>query len=387
MNIACGIDLFKEFPGEFIRNKNVVLITSSTAVDASSTPVYRVVKRAAGKNLKAIWSLQHGFFMDKQDNMILSDSSYWQEMAVEIRSLYGDTLVPPADWLTGIDMVLVDVLDVGTRVYTFVNHLVMILKELSGKGIEVLVLDRPNPLNGIDLEGPVAQDDFFSIVGMAPVPMRHGLTQGEYVTFASHYHQIDIDLKVIEIKNWQRQDFYTPIWTYPSPNMPTWNTAIVYPGAVLLEGTNISEGRGTTRPFELVGGPYVKNLELVEALNILNLEGVTFVPLFFKPEFSKFADQVCNGFLIHPHDLAKFRSFATYYEIIRLIYHRYPDHFIWKKPPYEFEYERPPIDMINGTGKIRQAIEKNQPYVEIAAEIESELVQFRETIDPYLFYR
>lgn len=387
MKIACGIDLLKEFPGEYIKNRKVVLITSSTAVDANGIPVYRVVKRAAGRNLQAIWSLQHGFFIDKQDNMILSNSFFWEDLEVEVRSLYGKDLIPPDEWLAGIDTLLVDVLDVGTRVYTFINHLIMIMQQLSGKGIEMVVLDRPNPINGATMEGSMARSEYFSIVGMIPVPMRHGLTMGEYLTYARQYHHLDVDLKAVEVKNWRRQDFYQEMWTLPSPNMPTWHTALVYPGAVMLEGTNLSEGRGTTRPFELLGSPFLDNQGMAKELIDLNLEGVTFVPLYFKPEFSKFAGQVCRGILVHPLDPAKFDSFATYYDIIRLACHRHPDQFAWKKPPYEFEYHRPPIDMINGGDRIRQAIEKNLSYADISEEIDAGLTQYREAIIPTLFYR
>ncbi len=213
---------------------------------------------------------------------------------------------------------MVDVLDVGTRVYTFVNHLVMLMRWLSGRHVEMIVLDRPIRSTALLAEGSVCRPDHFSIVGQLPVPMRHALTVGEYLSYALSYYGLDLQLTVIKARNWRRKDFFEGIWTYPSPNMPALTTALVYPGAVLLEGTNLSEGRGTTRPFEFVGSPFLDHICLGAELEKLRLRGASFIPVFFKPEFSKFAGQVCRGLLIHVHDRQAFRSFAVYYELIRM---------------------------------------------------------------------
>jgi len=381
-----GIDVFKENSETILKKRNIVLVTGSSNVDASGIPVYQTVKNCAGKRLKAIWSLQHGFFVDKQDNMVYSDSFFWEAFDIEIKSLYGEKLLPGPDWLKGIDALLIDVFDVGTRVYTFVNHVLMIMKALSGKDIDIIVLDRPNPLNGMDCEGNVMEADYFSIVGQVPVPMRHSLTVGEFLSFGLNYYNLDLQLEVIMVKNWKRERLFKGIWTYPSPNIPSFNTALVYPGAVLLEGTNISEGRGTTRPFEMVGAPFIDNFKLVNELKQLDLKGVTFIPVFFKPEFSKFAGEICKGVLVHPEDLRHFRSFQTYYEIICLIAHHYPGKFVWKQPPYEFEYKRLPIDMICGSDFIRESIENNRVFAEIKPRIDLEIGKYKETVADYLLY-
>ena len=385
--IATGIDILRENPARILPDRNLALITGASVIDSTGKPVYQVVKELFGPRLKAIWSLQHGFFVDKQDNMILSPSFYWTELGLEIKSLYGEHLLPPDDWLTGIGALVVDVFDVGTRVYTFVNHLVLVMKHLSGKDIPVIVLDRPNPLNGRHLEGNLLEDDYSSIVGQLPVPMRHGLTAGEYLSYALTYHHIDLELHIVQARGWQRRDAFTGTWTLPSPNMPTCKTALVYPGAVMLEGTNLSEGRGTTRPFEFVGSPHIDHFRLVEELRSLSLPGVNFIPVFFKPEFSKYAGQVCKGILVTPTDARVFSSFAVYYEIIRLSRQLDPAHFQFKEPPYEFEFERPPIDMICGSPLIRRAIEQNLPFLDIRPQIDQDLDQYRQAIAPFLLYR
>lgn len=384
--VELGIDTFKNNPGLILKKRNIILLTNSSNIDSSGIPVYKSIKRLAGNQLKSLWTLQHGFFIDKQDNMILSHSFFWNDLDIEVKSLYSENLLPKEEWLEGVDTIIMDIFDVGTRVYTFLNHTVKILQFLSGKNIDIVVLDRPNPLNGINIEGNVLKDDYSSIVGMIPVPMRHSFTAGEFLNFALDLYKIDIKLEIIKIKSWQRKDNFKGIWTYPSPNMPTFNTAAVYPGAVMLEGTNISEGRGTTRPFEFIGSPFINNLELTEALNKLNLKGVKFFPIFFKPEFSKFKGEICKGIFIYPKNTGEFRSFQTYYEIIRLIKAYYPKKFKWKQPPYEFEYNKLPIDMISGSDFIRKSIEKNLTFEKIKSTIDSEIKKYREIIEPFLLY-
>jgi len=381
-----GIDVFKEKAQAILKNRNIALITGSSNCSSAGEPVYAVVKRAAGARLKCIWALQHGFFIDKQDNMILSDSFYWQAMDIPIRSLYADKLLPDPSWLEGIDAVLIDVFDVGTRVYTFVNHVLMIMKHFSGRRLDIIVLDRPNPLNGMDCEGNVLSTDFFSIVGFLPVPMRHSLSTAEFLSFGLHFHDIDLQLETVKIQRLQRERFFKGNWTYPSPNMPSLQTAVVYPGAVLLEGTNISEARGTTRPFEMVGAPFIDNFRLADGLGQVFGSGVNFIPVFFKPEFSKFAGEVCKGVLVQPTDWAVFESFAVYYELIRLVMQWYPNHFQWKQPPYEFEYKRLPIDMICGSSFIREALTENRLFAQIEPTIRRQIKEFKNSASDYLLY-
>lgn len=384
--VAGGIDLFPRVCEQRIGRRSFALVTGSANSDSAGRPTHDVVRRLAGKRLKAVWSLQHGFFADKQDNMVLSPSFHWRRAGVPVRSLYGKGLLPAEDWLRGIDLLLCDPFDVGTRVYTFLNHLVMVLRRLSGRGIEVVVLDRPNPLNGRDLEGPVARPDHFSIVAQLPVPMRHGLTAGEYLSYAVHYHGLDVPFTVVKARYWRREEYFPGNWTLPSPNMPSFATALVYPGAVLLEGTNLSEGRGTTRPFELAGAPFVDPFCLAAELARLRLPGVRFVPMYFKPEFSKHAGRVCGGVLAQVTDRGRFRSFAAYYELIRAVARLYPGRFAWKKPPYEFERQRPPMDMICGGDLVRRSIGNDVPYARLRAGVERGIAAYAEALRPFHLY-
>jgi uncharacterized protein YbbC (DUF1343 family) len=275
---------------------------------------------------------------------------------------------------------------VGTRVYTFVNHVVMLMRWLAGRNVEVIILDRSNPLNGLAVEGPVCRPDHFGMVGQLPVPMRHGLSVGEYLSYALSYYDLDLQLTVLKARKWQRQDFFKGTWTYPSPNMPALAAALVYPGAVLLEGTNLSEGRGTTRPFEFVGSPFLDHFRLRAELERLKLPGALFIPVFFKPEFSKFAGQLCRGLLVQVQDRLSFRSFAVYYELIRLAMKFHPEHVGWQTPPYEFECERLPIDMICGSDLIRKAIEQNIPFADIQDTVDREIAAYAESVRPFLLY-
>lgn len=383
--IINGVDKIEESFSLSLKKKKIALITGSSNADSSGQPVFKKIKELAGENLKSIWSLQHGFFIDKQDNMVFSEPFYWKDLNIDVRSLYGETLLPEKNWIEGIDAILVDVFDVGTRVYTFVNHIIKIMKFYSGENIEIIVLDRPNPLGGRIIEGNLAEKEYFSIVGELPVPMRHGLTVGEYLLFAKKYYKIDISLKIIKIENWNR-DLFEPLWTYPSPNMPAYNTAIVYPGAVMLEGVNLSEGRGTTRPFEFVGAPFVNALSLADHMNSKNFNGVHFIPIFFKPEFSKFSNEICNGILVSVTNRNTFRSFEVYYEIIRWVYRTYPEGFKWKKPPYEYEYKRPPIDMISGSSSLRESIESDIPFSDIERDINYKNIEYWKKIEKFLLY-
>ncbi len=384
--VHSGIDLLPGLYTRIVGRRRIALVAAGASTDGAGSPSWQVVGRLAGSRLKAIWSLQHGFFGDRQDNMIASPSFFWRQAGLPVRSLYGRGLLPDPGWLRGIDGLVVDLFDVGTRVYTFVNHLVLLLRWLSGRGIDVVVLDRPNPLNGLVLEGPPARPDHFSIVAQLPVPMRHGLTAGEFLSWALSYHGLDVPLTIVKAQGWSRGDFFRGPWTLPSPNMPSLATALVYPGAVLLEGTNLSEGRGTTRPFELAGAPFVDPLRLADELARRRLPGARCVPLHFRPEFGKHAGRVCGGLLVQVTDPARLRSFALYYELIRAVARLYPGRFAWKKPPYEFERVRPPIDMICGTDAVRRAVEQDVPFARLRAGIERGIAAYAEAVRPFLLY-
>ena len=344
------------------------------------------LKARAGTFFKEIWSLQHGFFIDKQDNMILSNSFYSKEFDLNIKSFYNEQLTPEKKDLKEIELVIIDILDIGTRVYTFLNHILKILQQIQGQNVNILVADRPNPINGIDLEGNCSNPEYFSIVSMIDVPMRHGLTAAEFIKYGVDYYQLDLNIEYVTMPRWKRKEYYNAPWTFPSPNMPGLHTALVYPGAVLLEGTSLSEGRGTTRPFEMFGAPFIDNISLCRELKALQFPGVDFSPIFFKPEFSKFQGEICRGILIHIIKMDEVQSFEIFYELIRILYYKYPDQSIFHNLPYEFEHQRPAIDMICGSDLIRKSIENKIRYKELREIIKREHSDFKPRIKPYLMY-
>jgi len=249
---------------------------------------------------------------------------------------------------------------VGTRVYTFIWTMLYCLQECSARNLPVLVLDRPNPIGGEIIEGPTLKTEFRSFVGEASIPMRHGMTIGELATYFNLSFQIYADLTVIPMTGWSRNldcEQTGRIWVPPSPNMPTIETAIVYPGQVLLEGTNLSEGRGTTVPFECFGAPFIDPPEFCTELQNLELAGVRFLPVRFTPSFDKWAGQSCGGVSIHVTDRAAFRSYEMTVRLLQLCVRLYGDAFQWNKPPYEYETALMPIDIISGSEQLRESLQ------------------------------
>lgn len=299
--------------------------------------------------LKAIFGPQHGLYGHTQDNMIEWEGS--TRGLVPIHSLYGQHRKPTPEMLQGIDLLVVDLPDIGSRYYTFAWTTVLAIEACQEAGVDVLILDRPNPLGGIVREGPV--NEIKSFVGLRPVPIRHGLTLGEIA------RSIKDDVQIEEATGWRREDLFPATgltWAMPSPNMPTFETALVYPGGCLLEGTTVSEGRGTTRPFEIFGDPEFDSAEIAAALNELSLPGVHFRPIEFQPTFNKHEGQICRGCFVHVTDAARFQPVRTYAHILHESYRRKGGDF-WKQPPYEYEYEISPIDLLWGSPWLREAIQ------------------------------
>lgn len=263
--------------------------------------------------------------------------------------------------LRDIDALVIDLQDVGARYYTFIWTMELCLQACCDESKSVVILDRPNPLGGKIIEGPVLNKDFSSFVGLRPLPVRHGMTMGEIALYLREIFYPSLDIHVIPMTNWERQMWFDDTglpWIMPSPNMPTLDTATVYPGMCLLEGTNLSEGRGTTRPFEIFGAPFIDPDKLFKRLKDFKLPGVIFRPLYFQPTFQKHAGRLCGGAQIHVTNREKFMPFKTGVAIIKAIHDLYPDSFQWKQPPYEYETEKPPIDILTGSDKIRKYIEK-----------------------------
>lgn len=340
-------------------------------------------------NLTALFGPQHGIRGDVQDNMIETSHTVDKKTGLPIYSLYSETREPTEEMLENIDTLVFDLQDVGCRVYTFIYTMANAMKSCAQFRKKFIVLDRPNPINGINVEGNLVEDGHESFVGQYSIPMRHGMTVGELAKFFNKQFDINCDLEVIAMDNWSRELFFDETdapWVLPSPNMPTIDTAIVFPATVLFEGTQISEGRGTTKPFELVGAPYIDAEQLTNTLNSLQLPGVIFRSVNYLPTFQKHAGVVCSGTFLHVVERSEFKPVITGVALIKRIFDSYRDEFKWKIPPYEYVYDRNPFDVIAGTEKLRQQIENGIELNVIENSWETELKQFVETRSRYLLY-
>jgi uncharacterized protein YbbC (DUF1343 family) len=306
-----------------------------------------------------------------------------------VHSLYGATRQPTAAMLAGIDTLVIDLQDVGARVYTFIWTLLLCLQACARAGVRVVVLDRPNPLGGEVREGNLLDMGFVSFVGMAPIPIRHGLTIGELAVFFRRHFELDVDLEVAWMQGWRRSMWFDATglpWVLPSPNMPTLETAIVYPGMVALEGTELSEGRGTTRPFELFGAPFIDPGALVARIDQHALPGVVFRPTFFEPTFQKHVRTLCGGVQLHVTDRDAFRSVRTMIAILAAVRALWPDELRWLEPPYEYETDKPPIDILAGGTWLREGVDARLPLDEILPDEQAAIAAFGEQVAECLHY-
>jgi uncharacterized protein YbbC (DUF1343 family) len=314
--------------------------------------------------LAAIFSPQHGLWGEAQANMIESPHGRYAPLGLPLYSLYSETRRPTAEMLRGLDCLVVDLQDVGTRVYTFVWTLRECLIACASANVAVVVLDRPNPLGGRVAEGPLLVSGYQSFVGGAPIPLRHGLTLGELALLLNQEQQIGARLEIVPMAGWRREMLFEQTgraWVMPSPNMPRTSTALLYPGGVLLEGTNLSEGRGTTLPFEVVGAPFIEPERLLSELTPVAPPGVALRPIRFVPMFDKWRGQSCGGIALHIVEPAAVRSVATILQILAAVRRLWPREFAWLPPPYEYEREKMPIDILYGSSRLREALAADSP--------------------------
>lgn len=359
-NVTTGLENLIAEPRQQLNGKRIGLLCNPASVDANYQHARHLLQKAYPGQLAALFSPQHGFFAEKQDNMIESDDSFDDELKIPVFSLYGKTRIPTPRMFDHIDVLIIDLLDVGTRVYTFTSTLSYCLEMAATLNKQVIVLDRPNPVNGIQVEGNCLSLDVASFVGRYPIPMRHGLTMGEYAAYINRTFRIHCDLDVIPMKGWRRRMYYPDTglpWVLPSPNLPTPLSAMVYPGQVIWEGTNISEGRGTTLPFEQFGAPFINIEKILTHINGPQIPGGLLRPVAFEPTSNKWAGKVCKGFQIHVTDPYRYEPYLTSLKLLSAIAYHHPDQFCWKTPPYEYENEMLPIDMIIGSESIRRKIE------------------------------
>jgi uncharacterized protein YbbC (DUF1343 family) len=367
----------------------VGLVSNPASVDARLEHAADLVFAAPGVTLAALFGPQHGFRADLQDNMIESPHAADAIRRVPVYSLYSDTREPTAEMLRGLDVLVVDLQDVGARIYTFVYTMANCLRAAARHKVPVVVCDRPNPIGGVGVEGPMLERGFESFVGLFPIPMRHGMTIGELAGLFNSQFGIGAELRVVTMEGWSRGMYFDETglpWVMPSPNMPTLDTAIVYPGAVLFEGTQLSEGRGTTRPFELLGAPWIEAERACAALNALDLGGVRYRPVIFEPTFHKHARQACGGCQIHVTDRRAFAPVLASVAVMAQFHLMNPSRFAWRQPPYEYEHDKTPIDILAGSPALRERIEQGADPREIAASWNAAVAAFDPVRQACLLY-
>ena len=353
MKVVLPIDDLAQLWPEKRSGARVGALLHPASVSSKLEHTSRILERHHGDlfRLTAFFGPQHGFLGQTQDNMVEWQSYEHARLGVPVYSLYGEHREPSAEMLRDLDLLLVDLHDIGSRYYTFIWTLYLCLRACAKHDVDVVVLDRPNPINGVTTEGPLLDSNYKSFVGMHSIPVRHGRTIGELARQFREEAFPECRLSILPMKGWERPMWFDQTglpWVMPSPNMPTLDTATVYSGMCLLEATNISEGRGTTRPFEIFGAPFIDAEELCRELNDSKLPGVFFRENYFQPTFHKFAGELCAGAQIHVWDRTSFRPFETGIEIIRRLRKLYPDQFAWKQPPYEYETEKLPIEILLG---------------------------------------
>lgn len=371
------------------RGARVGLICNQASVDHSFNHVADLLRSEQGINLTALFGPQHGIRGEVQDNMVETEHTIDKATGVPVFSLYSETREPTEEMLNDVDVLVFDLQDVGCRIYTFIYTLANCMRVAGKMGKKVIVCDRPNPISGEHVEGNILEMDYASFVGQFPIATRHGMTVGELSRMFVQQYGITCDLEVVSMLGWERGfwlDETDAPWVMPSPNMPTLDTATVFPGTVHLEGTQVSEGRGTTRPFEIVGAPYVDGEELARYLRTLDLPGVYFRPCGFRPTFQKHAEEICGGVQIHVTDRHFFKPVITGIAIVKAIYELYTEDFRWKDPPYEYVLDQNPFDIVAGSAELRSQIKERASVEQIQQSWMGPLDEFEQLRKDYLIY-
>ncbi|MFO7760322.1 MAG: exo-beta-N-acetylmuramidase NamZ family protein [Thermodesulfobacteriota bacterium] len=387
--VITGIEKFFKNPPARLIGKRLGLLCNQASVDCCFRHSRDLVNAVLPGALTCLFSPQHGFYAEKQDNMVESHHGWDKELNIPIFSLYDESRKPSSEMFDRLDVLLVDLVDVGTRVYTFMTTLVYCLEAAARLGKTVMVMDRPNPLGGLRVEGNLLDRECRSFVGLYPLPMRHGLTMAELGRLFNEHFGIGAEYEVVSMDGWQREMYFSDTglpWVYPSPNMPRADTALVYPGQVIWEGTNISEGRGTTLPFEISGAPFLRPEDMVKVSGENLFTGANLRPLTFQPFFHKWAGEVCHGCQIHVTNPPDFSPYRLSLVLLQIISRLYPGSFALKEPPYEYEYEKLPLDLILGSKKVRLALLAGEEIEDIENSWQEELAEYDELRRNYFLY-
>lgn len=384
-----GLERLLEVRLDLVRGAKVGLVCNQASVDHNFHHAADLLHEHPNVNLTALFGPQHGIRGDVQDNMIETEHSVDRVTGIPIHSLYSETREPTREMLADVDILVFDMQDVGCRIYTFAYTMANCMRAAKAFNKRVLVCDRPNPINGKDVAGNVLEPDQASFVGQFPIPTRHGMTLGELALMFNDHFRIGCDLEVVMMKGWKRESWHDETgapWVMPSPNIPTVESATVFPGTVHFEGTQISEGRGTTRPFELIGAPYIIPHEYSAELNRLRLPGVFFRSCVFRPTFQKHAGISCGGVQIHVVNRNRFEPVMVGVAMVKVAHDMYTGSFRWKEPPYEYVFDRNPFDVIAGTTKLREAIEQGSTVEAIVDSWQHSLTEFMKVRERYLLY-
>lgn len=375
-----------------LRGKRIGIISNPASVDHNLQHIVDLALADEKLTVNALFGPQHGFRSDVQDNMIETPHAEYEggsKRRIPLYSLYSDTREPTDEMLRDVDTLVIDLQDIGTRIYTYMYTMSNAMRAAKRRGVTVIVCDRPNPIGGIEVEGITLEPGNESFVGLFQIPTRHGLTMGELARLFNEEFGIGADLEVVKMEGWKRgmyaDDTGLP-WVMPSPNIPTLDSAIVFPGTVHLEGTNASEGRGTTRPFELVGAPWIKAERFARSLNARKLPGVYFRPAVFEPTFQKHARTACGGCQIHVLDRDAFKPVLTGLAVIDEMRAADSSSFKWKPPPYEYEHDKQPIDVIAGAKWFREMIDAGERADAVAKRWEKSAQAFRALSKRYHLY-
>jgi uncharacterized protein YbbC (DUF1343 family) len=389
--VRVGLEVLLQDPRRFLAGERVGLVSNQTAVDGSLRHAAELLAAHPDVTLCRLFAPEHGLWGEAQA-MAAVTSAPDPATGLPVVSLYGTSetsLSPSAADLDGLDLLLFDLQDNGCRYYTFAATLALCLRACARQKKRMVVLDRPNPIGGQQVEGGGLEPGLESFVGLFPVAHRHGLSLGELARLYNTEFGIDCDLTVVRCEGWQRDDYFDAtglVWVMPSPNMPTVDTALVYPGTCLLEATNVSEGRGTTRPFELVGAPFIDGHRLAEELGRYQLPGVRFRPCRMRPTFSKHAGESCAAVQLHVIDRHRFLPYRTGLALLHALKSCWPRAVRWCEAPYEFRSDVPAIDLLTGFPAVRRHLDAGAPFDEVVAAATSGLERFERARPAVLIY-
>lgn len=388
--VILGNEVLLEESIVLIKGKRVGLVTNQSGLTGDLSNLVDILLSHSEVNLVALFGPEHGYRGDVQAGIEV-ESYIDKKTNLPVYSLYTTTKKPTSEMLRDVEIILFDIQDIGARYFTYIYTMANVL-ECAGKvGLPFVVLDRPNPLGGIKVEGNIVEDDFKSFVGNYALPIRHGMTIGELATYFNEEFRMGADLKVIKMKNWQREMYYDEtslIWVSPAPNIVTLDTAFIYPGTCLVEGTNVSEARGTVKPFEMIGAPWINGIELSRELNSRKLPGVLFRPVYFSPLMDKYKDKRCEGVQFHITDKEAFLPVLSALTLLEIIIKLYPHSFEWGKAEEEVSFSEHHFffDLLCGTDKIRKGLIKGEKAEDIVKSWKDELLNFERKREKYLLY-